>query len=416
MERDERKNGGSEQTASAQEAQRATRPAPGKVTRTSRLSPRNAPAVQRRADPGSVGAAPRQAWDQTMDPWMDAAHRGVTALAERGMGARGDDATATAGAGGQAVAPGAAPQPAMTTAEGGQSGTIARIGPAEGESIVRGAGEGQEDLQATRSDNGTPDAGPGGTTGATPTPTPNLTVTTAITSSYDQLNSLTVPPFGEMIPSFEFLDVTWTVSGNTCNVSARLMCHYPWGVNGGTAIDVPSGADPVVTNAMHPSSGKKVWETIVDDLTPSGTSPHKSPRDHYWSSALTGRHERYHGIDDYAWVTSTGKPDAEAFIQSRTISRASTGADVTSALDQARRRVAQGSDAYYGVGLDHNLRPGEIRAYADGRPHYQALADAVTVRGRALDAGTGGGGGGGGSGGGSGSGGGGVGGGVRPAP
>jgi outer membrane protein OmpA-like peptidoglycan-associated protein len=85
MERDDRKSGNPEQATGSREAQRAPRPAPGKVTRTSRLSPGQGPAVQRKAaapaDPGAPRPG-RSLWDLTTDPWMDAAHRGVTALAE----------------------------------------------------------------------------------------------------------------------------------------------------------------------------------------------------------------------------------------------------------------------------------------------------------------------------------------------
>lgn len=83
MEKDQRPSGGPEQTGS-RESQRASRPAPGKVTRTGSLSSSRGPAVQRQAAapaPGAGGQA-RSAWDLTMDPWMDVAHRGVTALAE----------------------------------------------------------------------------------------------------------------------------------------------------------------------------------------------------------------------------------------------------------------------------------------------------------------------------------------------
>jgi Domain of unknown function (DUF4157) len=85
MERDARQSGGPEQAGGNREPQRASRPAPGKVTRTSRLSSSRGPAVQRKAAapaPGSGGPQARSAWDHTMDPWMDAAHRGATALAE----------------------------------------------------------------------------------------------------------------------------------------------------------------------------------------------------------------------------------------------------------------------------------------------------------------------------------------------
>jgi hypothetical protein len=68
--------------------QQATRPAPGKMTRTSRLSPGREPAAQRKAAATGAGAMAPQArplGDFTADPWMDAAHRGLTALAGNGL-------------------------------------------------------------------------------------------------------------------------------------------------------------------------------------------------------------------------------------------------------------------------------------------------------------------------------------------
>jgi hypothetical protein len=86
MEKGDRKYGESAQGAGARAPQPASRPAPGKVTRTSQVSGRGA-AVQRAPmapAPGGTQAPSRSLWDHTMDPSMDAAHRGVTALAERG--------------------------------------------------------------------------------------------------------------------------------------------------------------------------------------------------------------------------------------------------------------------------------------------------------------------------------------------
>jgi hypothetical protein len=86
MEKDDRQNGSLEQKQDSSEPQQASRPAPGKVTRTARLSAGRAPAVQRKPVAADGGGAPRArtAWEQTMDPWMDAAHRGLTALTARG--------------------------------------------------------------------------------------------------------------------------------------------------------------------------------------------------------------------------------------------------------------------------------------------------------------------------------------------
>jgi hypothetical protein len=88
MEKDDRLNGNPEKVVGNREPQRASRPAPGKVTRTSKLSPSRGAAVQRKAvaptQEGTTAPKARSPGELTMDPWMDAAHRGVTALAERG--------------------------------------------------------------------------------------------------------------------------------------------------------------------------------------------------------------------------------------------------------------------------------------------------------------------------------------------
>ena len=86
MEKDIRQRGGSERGAGAHDDRHDARPAPGKVTRTSKLPPSHRPASQRaEAAPasGTPGPQARSAWDLTMDPWMDAAYRGCTALAEQ---------------------------------------------------------------------------------------------------------------------------------------------------------------------------------------------------------------------------------------------------------------------------------------------------------------------------------------------
>lgn len=82
MEKDDRKNGAAAQVAGGRGAQVASRPAPGKVTRTSQALQRRGGAVQRKpiaGTPGGAHAPSRSLWDRTMDSAMDAAHRGVTA-------------------------------------------------------------------------------------------------------------------------------------------------------------------------------------------------------------------------------------------------------------------------------------------------------------------------------------------------
>jgi hypothetical protein len=73
------RNGGSAQDAGARDVQLESRPAPGKVTRTSKLSGGPAPAVQRKAAGPATESATTQARPSS-DAWMDAAHRGAAAL------------------------------------------------------------------------------------------------------------------------------------------------------------------------------------------------------------------------------------------------------------------------------------------------------------------------------------------------
>jgi hypothetical protein len=89
----------SNQTSSPETAKAPARTpgvAPGKVTRTSKLG--GGAAVQRKASPG--GDAPpgnaKSAWEHTMDPNMDAAHRGVAAQRKE-SGPLGDAADALGG-------------------------------------------------------------------------------------------------------------------------------------------------------------------------------------------------------------------------------------------------------------------------------------------------------------------------------
>jgi hypothetical protein len=106
MEKGDRQRSGPEQVAGSREPQRAQRPAPGKVTRTSKLAPGRGPAVQRRAT--AADGAPsrsRSLWDHTMDPWMDAAHRGAQALvqAKPDSGVTRDEPVPRASGSGQAM-------------------------------------------------------------------------------------------------------------------------------------------------------------------------------------------------------------------------------------------------------------------------------------------------------------------------
>jgi Domain of unknown function (DUF4157) len=80
MEKGDKENGRPEQMTGSHEPQRVPRPAPGKVARTSKLSPGRGLAAQRKAATARIEATPaRSVREVNRDSWMDAAHRGVTA-------------------------------------------------------------------------------------------------------------------------------------------------------------------------------------------------------------------------------------------------------------------------------------------------------------------------------------------------
>jgi hypothetical protein len=133
---------------------------PGQVTRTSKLPGGAGRALQRKPiEPTPGPAAPvqrRSAWEQTLDPWMDAAHRGLAALSEHGLAAvqqstaapaapravvqRSTAATAAPPAVAPVASPGASPGPAIDPPQPGlnkpgfidnSDGANIRTGPAE---------------------------------------------------------------------------------------------------------------------------------------------------------------------------------------------------------------------------------------------------------------------------------------------
>jgi len=137
MEKRDREHGGPEQGAGSREPQRAQRPAPGKVTRTSKLDSGQHGPVQRKAQaPGTPGSAAqvKSLGDFTEDPWMDAAHRGTSVPAEgpetggkaRSKGGadedkQGDSAVATGASTGGAITGGTGDAPGAAIDEAGVS-------------------------------------------------------------------------------------------------------------------------------------------------------------------------------------------------------------------------------------------------------------------------------------------------------
>jgi len=174
-----------------------------------------------------------------------------------------------------------------------------------------------------------------------------------------------------------FTGIKYTFAGGKCTITASLDTICPWGTNAGGDIDVPSANAPVVTIDSAPA--------IKADLQPGAVTPFKSPRTKYYSQALVEQHEKFHGTDDYGWTTSTGLGIVKASIEAGTVSKATAAADVHKLIDDARTKlIAENFKWYKGAGTSHDSFAGEIRAYADGKPAYQQLADAVGKRGESL--------------------------------
>lgn len=183
--------------------------------------------------------------------------------------------------------------------------------------------------------------------------------------------------------SFEptFTGVSHAFAGGKCTITATFNPICPWTTQSRGRHPVPSATDAIVT--------KDNWPAIKSDLAPGTTSPFKSPRTHYYSQDLVERHEKFHGIDDYGWVTSSGLGIIKTNLEAGNIANSEPAATtaIASLLEATRLKVVNENFKWYkGTGTSHDSFAGEIRAYADGKPEYQKLADDVEVQGKKLAA------------------------------
>ncbi len=82
---------------------------------------------------------------------------------------------------------------------------------------------------------------------------------------------------------------------------------HSFAVNGSGAIDVTGANDPVVTPAT--------CQAIIADFTPPPVGTAQGPpRAHYWSSAFTTAHERFHVTDVHNRITTKVFADLQAFV------------------------------------------------------------------------------------------------------
>ncbi len=196
--------------------------------------------------------------------------------------------------------------------------------------------------------------------------------------TFSQPGGKPVSPFGE--ESFEpaFENITHAFNSSKCVIKADLDINCPWGTNSGGRINVPSATDAVIT--------KSNYIDIKNDLTPSATTPHKSPRTKYYSQALVEKHEKFHGTDDYGWVKSSGLPIVKATLEAGNISSGIASAtEVSKLVEKSRIKLVNENFKWYkGGGTSHGSYAGEIRAYADGKAAYKKLAEDVEKHGKTL--------------------------------
>jgi hypothetical protein len=188
-------------------------------------------------------------------------------------------------------------------------------------------------------------------------------------------------------PKFENIDYFIAASGN-CAITGKLQIDTPWGVKGGDNIDISGPTSGVIT--------AENYTEIYEDLKP--TEGGKPKRDKYWSQALTQRHEMFHGTDDWQWTQNQGYNIVGDWMATQrvrspftvfglTVSDGDVKDDIQTLLKDAIKKLKSENMKYYsGGGAAHGDRPGEIRAYADGKASYQALADGVKAHGESLAA------------------------------
>lgn len=148
-------------------------------------------------------------------------------------------------------------------------------------------------------------------------------------------------------------------------VTCTMDIKYNW--------EVQSLGKPSIDNANSPEVNELTWSQIVYDLTPSGDSIPRSPRELYWCSDLSGAHEQYHAVD-FTSAFNSFRPAEQAWLGQQT---AGNKATAMKRGDQALSRMVARVTSYMGTG---DSAPCESRAYGAGVPLYEARACEVQDR------------------------------------
>ena len=125
-----------------------------------------------------------------------------------------------------------------------------------------------------------------------------------------------------------------------------------------------------ITSENDPDLKKENYWEVAQDLTPN--SKGAPPRELYYASDLTLRHERFHA-NEWAKVAQASVPDAQKWLMGKTASSVFGINFLLLELGKQFMRIVGGKVA----------PSAEDRAYGDGAPLYHARAKAIIAKGDA---------------------------------
>lgn len=210
--------------------------------------------------------------------------------------------------------------------------------------------------------------------------TPGLKPTTSQTGN--------ASAFGEMTPTYAFsgLEVAYSKKEGRLRIKGNVEGDYVWGTNSGNHVDVPSATDGVVTADNY--------EQIVADLTPKLEEKcWRAPRSTYWSEAICARHEKYHATDEEKWFLKNGTSIIDKYLKANPVTISDTDRKdlakvkvlAQDTIDASIKHLEAESWKFYaGANASYCTRPGEIRAFGDGKSPYVKLASGVKAQGKKL--------------------------------
>lgn len=162
-------------------------------------------------------------------------------------------------------------------------------------------------------------------------------------------------------------------------VFEKVEYEIKWGLNGANRSDVTdANANPFPLNPLMPANSTESQKKTQakDDLTPNQMGV--TPRNFYWSSALTTQHELFH-VADWKDYYKEYANEAKAWIDIQeegvTLENLVPG-DVLAVKKQLfiNKLIEKTLEANTEYREDNGH---EIRAYGDGKAGYQALADSI---------------------------------------